>query len=168
MRLAAGANRLAQAGVAAPLGSGGVTRNTTFGFITSKCRVRHAAASVVTLAATTPSSGAGSRRAAARRAEDRRLMAAILHGHDRLVRRREGRNSKPRDYPEACRSNPPYATANVSSGKASGGAVVALSKVQSVDQRMRLECGVGFRQLLTCRRTRPGQLSANKRLCAPS
>ena len=24
------------------------------------------------------------------------------------------------------------------------------SKVQSVDQRMRLECGVGFRQLLTC------------------
>ena len=33
-----------------------------------------------------------------------------------------------------------------------------LSKVQSVDQRMRLECGVGFRQLRTCRRTRPGQL----------
>ena len=32
----------------------------------------------------------------------------------------------------------------------------ALSKVQSVDQRMRLECGVGFRQLRTCRRTRPG------------
>ena len=31
-----------------------------------------------------------------------------------------------------------------------------LSKVQSVDQRMRLECGVGFRQLRTCRRTRPG------------
>ena len=29
-------------------------------------------------------------------------------------------------------------------------------KVQSVDQRMRLECGVGFRQLRTCRRTRPG------------
>jgi len=26
-----------------------------------------------------------------------------------------------------------------------------------VDQRMRLECGVGFRQLRTCRRTRPGQ-----------
>ena len=25
-----------------------------------------------------------------------------------------------------------------------------LSKVQSVDQRMRLECGVGFRQLRTC------------------
>jgi hypothetical protein len=25
---------------------------------------------------------------------------------------------------------------------------------------MRLECGVGFRQLRTCRRTRPGQLSA--------
>ena len=36
----------------------------------------------------------------------------------------------------------------------------ALSKVQSVDQRMRLECGVGFRQLRTCRRTRPGQLCA--------
>src|SRR4029077_5779250 len=36
----------------------------------------------------------------------------------------------------------------------------ALSKVQSVDQRMRLKCGVGFRQLRTCRRTRPGQLSA--------
>ena len=35
-----------------------------------------------------------------------------------------------------------------------------LSKVQSVDQRMRLECGVGFRQLQTCGRTRPGQLSA--------
>ena len=28
------------------------------------------------------------------------------------------------------------------------------SKVQSVDQRMRLERGVGFRQLLTCRRIR--------------
>ena len=37
-----------------------------------------------------------------------------------------------------------------------------LSKVQSVDQRMRLECGVGFRQLRTCRRTRPGQLCANR------
>jgi hypothetical protein len=35
-----------------------------------------------------------------------------------------------------------------------------ISKVQSVDQRMRLECGVGFRQLRTCRRTRPGQLCA--------
>ena len=35
-----------------------------------------------------------------------------------------------------------------------------LSKVQSVDQRMRLECGVGFRQLRTCRRTRPGRLCA--------
>jgi hypothetical protein len=34
------------------------------------------------------------------------------------------------------------------------------SKVQSVDQRMRLECDVGFRQLRTCRRTRPGQLCA--------
>ena len=31
-----------------------------------------------------------------------------------------------------------------------------LSKVQSVDQRMRLECAVGFSQLRTCRRTRPG------------
>jgi len=38
-----------------------------------------------------------------------------------------------------------------------------LSKVQSVDQRMRLECGVGFRQLRTCRRTRPGQLWAISR-----
>ena len=37
----------------------------------------------------------------------------------------------------------------------------ALSKVQSVDQRMRLEGGVGFRQLRTCRRTRPGQLCAD-------
>ena len=36
-----------------------------------------------------------------------------------------------------------------------------LSKVQSVDRRMRLECGVGFRQLRTCRRIRPGQLCAN-------
>jgi hypothetical protein len=42
-----------------------------------------------------------------------------------------------------------------------GGAAVALSKVQSVDERMRLECGVGFRQLRTCRRIRPGQLCAN-------
>ena len=41
--------------------------------------------------------------------------------------------------------------------QASGGAAVALSKVQSVDHRMRLECGVGFRQLRTCRRTRPGR-----------
>jgi hypothetical protein len=38
-----------------------------------------------------------------------------------------------------------------------------LSKIQSVDQRMRLECNVGFRQLRTCVRTRPGQLCANKR-----
>jgi hypothetical protein len=38
-----------------------------------------------------------------------------------------------------------------------------LSKVQSVDQRTHLECGVRFRQLRTCRRTRPGQLWANKR-----
>ena len=29
-----------------------------------------------------------------------------------------------------------------------------LSKAQSVDQQMRLQCGVGFRQLRTCRRTR--------------
>ena len=36
-----------------------------------------------------------------------------------------------------------------------------LSKVQLVDQRMRLECGVGFRQPRTRRRTRPGQLCAN-------
>jgi hypothetical protein len=35
-----------------------------------------------------------------------------------------------------------------------------LSKVQSVDQRMHLERGVGFRQLRTCRRRRPGQLWA--------
>ena len=39
-----------------------------------------------------------------------------------------------------------------------------LTKVQSVDQRMRLACGVGFRQLRTCRRTRPGQLCAKARL----
>ena len=39
---------------------------------------------------------------------------------------------------------------------------MVLCKVQSVDQRMRLECGVGFRQLRTCRRTRPGQLCAMK------
>ena len=37
-----------------------------------------------------------------------------------------------------------------------GGAAVALSKVQSVDQRMRLECGLGFRQLRMCRRIRRG------------
>ena len=41
-----------------------------------------------------------------------------------------------------------------------------LSKVQSVDQRMRLECGVGFRQLRTCRRKRPGQLCAKNRRIA--
>jgi hypothetical protein len=33
---------------------------------------------------------------------------------------------------------------------------VALSKVQSVDQPMRLGMRCGFRQLRTCRRTRPG------------
>ena len=33
-----------------------------------------------------------------------------------------------------------------------------LSKVESADQRMRLECGVAFCQLRTCRRARPGQL----------
>jgi hypothetical protein len=33
---------------------------------------------------------------------------------------------------------------------------VTLSKIRWVDQRMRLECDVGFRQLRTCRRTRPG------------
>ena len=56
-------------------------------------------------------------------------------------------------------------------GQARGGAAnrmgdlggAGLSKVQSVDQRMRLECGVGFRQLRTCRRTRPGQLCAKRR-----
>jgi hypothetical protein len=37
---------------------------------------------------------------------------------------------------------------------------IELSKVQSVDQRMRLECGVGFRQLRTCRRIRPRQVCA--------
>ena len=36
-------------------------------------------------------------------------------------------------------------------------------QVQLVDQRMRLECGVGFRQLRTCRRIRPGQLCAKSR-----
>src|ERR1700751_6025913 len=35
-----------------------------------------------------------------------------------------------------------------------------LSKVQWAVQRMCRECGVGFRQLRTCRRTRPGQLCA--------
>ena len=34
--------------------------------------------------------------------------------------------------------------------------VMALLSNQSVDRRMRLERGVGFRQLRTCRRTRPG------------
>jgi hypothetical protein len=37
------------------------------------------------------------------------------------------------------------------------------SKVPSVDPRMRPECSAGFRQLRTCRRTRPGQLCAHKR-----
>ena len=43
------------------------------------------------------------------------------------------------------------------------GYAVALSKVQSVDQQMRLECGVDFRQLRTCRRIRPRQLCADFR-----
>ena len=43
---------------------------------------------------------------------------------------------------------------------AGGCGSIRSSKVQSVDQRMRLECGVCFRQLRTCRRTRPGQLCA--------
>jgi hypothetical protein len=41
---------------------------------------------------------------------------------------------------------------------------IELSEVQSVDQRMRLEWDVGFRQLRTCRRTRPGQLYATSGL----
>ena len=36
------------------------------------------------------------------------------------------------------------------------GGVMALLSNQSVDRRMGLERGVGFRQLRTCRRTRPG------------
>src|SRR6478672_1429608 len=34
----------------------------------------------------------------------------------------------------------------------------------TVDQRMRLECGVGFHQLRTCRRTRPGLLRLHHHL----
>jgi len=41
-----------------------------------------------------------------------------------------------------------------------GRAHFAAKKVQSVAQRMRLECGLGFRQLRTCHRTRPGWLWA--------
>ncbi|OLB69861.1 MAG: hypothetical protein AUI16_27300 [Alphaproteobacteria bacterium 13_2_20CM_2_64_7] len=37
------------------------------------------------------------------------------------------------------------------------------AQAKSVDQRMRLGCGVGLRQLRTCRRIRPGQLCANFR-----
>ena len=40
---------------------------------------------------------------------------------------------------------------------------VDLSKVQSVDQRKRLECGVGFCHPRTCRRTRSGRLCAKER-----
>ena len=43
---------------------------------------------------------------------------------------------------------------------------IDLSKVQSVDRLTNgcaLECGVGFHQLRTCRRARPGQLSARGR-----
>jgi hypothetical protein len=36
-------------------------------------------------------------------------------------------------------------------------------QVQSVDQGMRLECGVGFRQLRTYRRTRPGLWAKRRR-----
>ena len=36
------------------------------------------------------------------------------------------------------------------------GMVPGLSKVQSVDQRIHLECGVGFRQLWTCSHTSRG------------
>ena len=42
---------------------------------------------------------------------------------------------------------------------ASATEITGPSKQGSVgDQRMRLECGVGFRQLLKCRRTRSRQL----------
>jgi hypothetical protein len=59
-------------------------------------------------------------------------------------------------------------TASISSRRLSAPCTSAttvdwLSKVQSVDQRMRLECGVGVRQRRTCRRTRPGQLCARRR-----
>jgi len=37
------------------------------------------------------------------------------------------------------------------------------ARFSRLNQRMRLECGVGFRQLRTCRRTRPGQLCAISR-----
>ena len=46
---------------------------------------------------------------------------------------------------------------------AGGRRSVCLSKVQSVDQRMRLECDVGFRQLRTRHRTRSGQPGARGR-----
>ena len=36
-----------------------------------------------------------------------------------------GENSKPRDYPEACRSKPPYATAAASCGKRAKDAILA-------------------------------------------
>ena len=39
--------------------------------------------------------------------------------------------------------------------------LIRLSKVHSVDQRMRLECGVGFQQLRTSHRARPRQLCAD-------
>ena len=100
---------------------------------------------------------------AARRAESRRCWRQDQpRGHDRLVRRREGRNSKPRDYPGSLPLEAALRNCRRILRQASGGAAVALGKVQSVDQRMRLECGVGFRQLRTCRRTRPGQLCATR------
>ena len=55
-------------------------------------------------------------------------------------------------------ARPPLVRKAAGAGKPLYGLPWGLSKVQSVDQRMRLECGVGFRQLRTCRRTRPGQL----------
>ena len=42
-----------------------------------------------------------------------------------------------------------------------------LSKVQLVDQRMRLECGVGFRQLRTCRRIPPEAAMCQIQTLAP-
>ena len=101
---------------------------------------------------------------AARRAESRRCWRQDQpRGHDRLVRRREGRNSKPRDYPGSLPLEATLRNCRRILRQSSGGAAVALGKVQSVDQRMRLECGVGFRQLRTCRRTRPGELCATRR-----
>src|SRR5258705_7739567 len=51
-----------------------------------------------------------------------------------------------------------------SSFAASGSRALGYARFSRLTNGCALECGVGFRQLRTCRRTRPGQLCAIRRL----